>query len=122
MNEHASNLRRTRADMLGTDDDEHYGHCHDAATEIERLSSEGERMRKALERIECALTGVTAVGPDGALQIAKSTLARVSEEQPPDTCPECHGTGKTVINKHIGVEDCPECSRDSEGLAPKEKL
>ena len=42
MNEHASNLRRTRADMLGTDDEEHYSHCHDAATEIERLFCEGK--------------------------------------------------------------------------------
>ena len=46
--------------------------------------------------------------------IADRVREAVSEEQPPDTCPECHGTGKTVINKHIGVEDCPECGRDSE--------
>ena len=37
-----------------------------------------------------------------------------SEERTSDTCPECHGTGKTVIRKEIGVEDCPECGRDSE--------
>lgn len=36
MNEHASNLYRTRANMLGTDDEEHYWQCHDAAKEIER--------------------------------------------------------------------------------------
>ena len=44
MNKHADNLRRTRADMLGTDDEEHYGHCHDAADEIERLSAENSRL------------------------------------------------------------------------------
>ena len=41
-----------------------------------------------------------------------------SEELAPDTCPECHGTRKTVINKHVGVEDCPVCGRDDgEGQA-----
>ena len=39
----ASNLRRTRADMLGTADEEHYWHCHEAATLIERLSGLLER-------------------------------------------------------------------------------
>ena len=43
---------------------------------------------------------------------------RVSTELAPDTCPECHGTGKTVINKLFGVEDCPECSRDSTEQTP----
>jgi hypothetical protein len=30
-------LRQTRADMIGTDDEQHYWDCQDAATEIERL-------------------------------------------------------------------------------------
>jgi hypothetical protein len=30
-------LRQTRASMLGTDDEDHYWDCHDAAGEIERL-------------------------------------------------------------------------------------
>ena len=30
-------LRSTRADMLGTDDEDHYWDCHEAAKEIERL-------------------------------------------------------------------------------------
>jgi hypothetical protein len=30
-------LRQTRANMLGTDDEDHYWDCHDAAGEIERL-------------------------------------------------------------------------------------
>lgn len=65
MNEHAKNLRRTRADMLGTDDEEHYWECHAAADEIERLegdrdhhwkismdlSDKIERLRAALRRI-----------------------------------------------------------------------
>lgn len=38
-NRHAKNLRRTRADMLGTDDEEHYWECHDAADEIDRLQA-----------------------------------------------------------------------------------
>lgn len=30
-------LRQTRANMLGTEDEQHYWDCHDAAAEIERL-------------------------------------------------------------------------------------
>lgn len=30
-------LRQTRADMIGTDDCDHYFDCHDAANEIEKL-------------------------------------------------------------------------------------
>jgi hypothetical protein len=30
-------LRQTRADMIGTDDEQHYWDVHDAANEIERL-------------------------------------------------------------------------------------
>jgi len=37
MTDLAKELRRTRADMLGTDDEEHYWICHKAAEEIERL-------------------------------------------------------------------------------------
>ena len=33
----AARLRQTRADMLGTDDEQHYWDCHEAAAEIERL-------------------------------------------------------------------------------------
>lgn len=33
----ATRLRQTRADMIGTDDEEHYFDCHEAAAEIERL-------------------------------------------------------------------------------------
>ena len=33
----ATRLRQTRANMIGTDDEQHYWDCHDAAGEIERL-------------------------------------------------------------------------------------
>lgn len=35
-------LRQTRADMIGTDDEQHYWDCHDAANEIERLRKREE--------------------------------------------------------------------------------
>ena len=44
-------LRQTRADMIGTDDEEHYWDCHDAAAEIERLritDAEREAIREAV--------------------------------------------------------------------------
>lgn len=44
-------LRSTRADMLGTDDEEHYRDTHEAADEIERLQaqvkSQGDWIRTA---------------------------------------------------------------------------
>ena len=35
-----SRLRQTRANMIGTPDEDHYWDCHDAATTIERLNRE----------------------------------------------------------------------------------
>ena len=49
MNSHAKELRRTRADMLGTDDEPHYWACHDAAAEIERLEAIEVRYQELLE-------------------------------------------------------------------------
>jgi hypothetical protein len=37
MTDIAIRMRQTRADMIGTDDEQHYWDCHDAADEIERL-------------------------------------------------------------------------------------
>ena len=52
MSEHVSNLRSTRADMLGTDDEAHYWECHKAADEIERL--EAARKNWYCENCGCA--------------------------------------------------------------------
>ena len=40
-------LRETRANMLGTDDEQHYWDCQDAAREIERLREENSSTWKA---------------------------------------------------------------------------
>ena len=40
-------LRETRANMIGTDDEQHYWDCHDAAKEIERLRDENASVWKA---------------------------------------------------------------------------
>lgn len=37
VNDIVARLRQTRANMIGTDDEQHYWDCHDAADEIERL-------------------------------------------------------------------------------------
>lgn len=39
MNDIVRNLRATRADMLGTEDEEHYWDCHKAAEYIEQLQA-----------------------------------------------------------------------------------
>ena len=51
MSDIVERMRKTRADMIGTEDEDHYFDCHDAANEIERLRAENERMRDALEKI-----------------------------------------------------------------------
>ena len=40
MNDIVRNLRATRADMLGTEDEKHYWECHKAAEYIEELHDE----------------------------------------------------------------------------------
>jgi hypothetical protein len=44
-------LRQTRADMLGTDDEQHYFDCHEAAGEIERLRRWGRLTDAERERV-----------------------------------------------------------------------
>jgi len=44
-----SALRSTRANMLGTDDEEHYRQCHEAADEIEHLDNTEEALLVAIE-------------------------------------------------------------------------
>ena len=42
----ASELRQTRANMIGTDDEDHYWTCQDAATLIDRLQAENSMLRE----------------------------------------------------------------------------
>jgi hypothetical protein len=44
MDDITTRLRQTRANMIGTDDEQHYFDCHEAAAEIERL-------REAIRRL-----------------------------------------------------------------------
>ena len=51
MSDIATRLRQTRANMIGTEDEQHYWDCHDAAAEIERLrltNEEREAIREAV--------------------------------------------------------------------------
>ena len=55
----ATRLRQTRADMIGTEDEQHYFDCHEAAAEIERLrlwgrltADERRAVREAAEAYE----------------------------------------------------------------------
>ena len=81
MTDIVSRLRQTRADMIGTDDEQHYWDCHDAAAEIERLRLEfsvqksctvagrGEiaRLREAIRRL--ASQDATLSVCDGAVTV-----------------------------------------------------
>jgi len=61
MTNHASNLRRTRADMLGTLDEEHYIECHDAALYIEQLEAKVDRLVCLLAERDVKIEGMEAV-------------------------------------------------------------
>jgi len=51
----ASRLRQTRANMIGTDDEQHYWDSHEAAGEIERLRlTDAEREAVAVAAVACA--------------------------------------------------------------------
>ena len=54
MTDIAARLRQTRANMLGTDDEEHYFDCHEAAGEIERLRKWGRLTEEEREAVETA--------------------------------------------------------------------
>ena len=49
MSDHESNLRRTRVDMLGTDDEEHYIECQNAADYIAELE---DALKQALQEVD----------------------------------------------------------------------
>ena len=51
----ATRLRQTRADMIGTADEEHYFDCHEAAGEIERLRQFGTLTRGERRALEFAI-------------------------------------------------------------------
>lgn len=106
MSDIVTRLRQTRADMIGTDDEQHYWDCHDAAAQIERLRlTDAER-----EAVEKAARLSSDWGPEWADHTAtlRGLLERVSDrpkpiatplaECTPGVCtypPECTDTGKT---------------------------
>jgi NAD(P)-dependent dehydrogenase (short-subunit alcohol dehydrogenase family) len=54
----ARRLRQTRADMIGTDDEQHYWDCHEAAAEIERLRLTDEE-RDAIHHVVGDVADIT---------------------------------------------------------------
>ena len=49
MSDLVKRLQSTRANMIGTDDEQHYFDCHEAADRIERLEAFVERVKAAFE-------------------------------------------------------------------------
>ena len=50
MSDIATRLRQTRANMIGTDDEDHYWDCQLAAGRIDALRAENEKLRERLEK------------------------------------------------------------------------
>jgi hypothetical protein len=66
----ATRLRQTRANMLGTEDEQHYWDCHDGAAEIERLRLT-DAERRVIESI--------LIDPDFAPDYSAATLRGLLE-------------------------------------------
>ena len=56
----ATRLRQTRADMLGTDDEDHYWDCHAAASHIELLEAAYKSSGSALAVIDGGFNNAVA--------------------------------------------------------------
>jgi hypothetical protein len=67
-----SRLRQTRADMIGTNDEQHYWDCHDAAAEIELL-------RLAIRRL--ADQDATLAVCDGAVTVTMDATLTDAERE-----------------------------------------
>jgi hypothetical protein len=80
MTDIATRLRQARANMIGTDDEQHYFDCHEAAAEIERLRRWGrltdqEREAVIVASIELRALSMSETNHSDAL---RSLLARLA--------------------------------------------
>jgi hypothetical protein len=80
----ARRLRQTRANMIGTDDEQHYWDAHEAAGEIERLRlTDAER-----QAVDDAAIWYGGVEEDARCQAIASTLRGLLERMSGDgDCP-----------------------------------
>ena len=81
MVDHAKNLRSTRADMIGTDGEEHYWECHAAATRIDLLESALKEISKgvgAYSQDQLTNAGNTI---DSIVKIADKAIADCKESK-----------------------------------------
>ena len=85
-------------------------------------SYESAALRKRIEQLEAAIQDAICrlddVDGTSLVSYDLENVLQIAGESEPDTCPECHGTRKTVINKHVGVEDCPVCAQTVEDQDP----
>ena len=80
MTDIASRLRQTRSDMIGTDDEQHYFDCHEAASEIERLrrwAQLTEPERRAVEFAIRQLLSMPIAADIEAAEVLRSMHARL---------------------------------------------
>ncbi|TFH49296.1 MAG: hypothetical protein E4G89_05020 [Methanothrix sp.] len=74
INKYAENLRRARADMLGTFDEEHYWECHAAAAEIDRLNGLVAYQKKGMSK---AMSSDFETHPVGTKTLIESQAAEI---------------------------------------------
>jgi hypothetical protein len=104
----ARRLRQTRADMIGTDDEQHYWDSHEAAGEIERLRQWG-RLTDA-ERQAVALMAEVAADPRGGAVPAgcevAATLRGLLERMSGNAALSGVGQSPSTPNPHATPGEC----------------
>lgn len=98
--------------QLGAENSQVRKDLMEAIDESVSLTHENAVMKQALKKLAKlpASEYDTLPGTLAAVHIiAGSVIPASTQHEESDTCPECHGTGRTVISGDFGVEDCPAC-------------
>jgi hypothetical protein len=104
----ARRLRQTRADMLGTADEDHYWDSHEAAGEIERLRQWG-RLTDAERRAVALMAEVAADPRGGAVQAGcdvAATLRGLLARMSGNAALSCVGQSPSTPNPHATPGEC----------------
>jgi hypothetical protein len=117
-------LRRTRADMIGTDDEEHYSDCHEAAHVIEELQDEITNLNELAKDRYCTMQTEIERLRAALAESCDENRTVVLEEGPfsTDMCPLA-GRQQAEIEQLQAVVDAAKAARttDEYGLLSVEK-
>lgn len=98
-------LRQTRANMIGTDDEEHYWDCHVAATMIEKLREQADKLVALAEKLQTSMKKRVDALEARLKQMQKEALeAPGVDEDELDADPKYNGY--TLTTEDIIIDGC----------------